>query len=228
MNTLLAIKGVRDGLLTSVPQGDWEEVRKSLLQSIDEQADFFRGARLALQMEERTLRAAELGSLRDTLAEREVSLWAVLSTSDITNAAAADLGLAQKLTQQPALAPDDDIPFETSLYGDEAVLVQRTLRSGHSLRHPGHITVLGDVNPGAEIIAGGNVVVWGRLRGVVHAGATGNKDAIVCALDLSPTQLRIAGQIAVSPTRRGRPKPEVARIRDGQITAEDWQAKPRW
>lgn len=227
MNTLLAIKGVQDGLLTTVPQGDWEEVRQSLLQSIDEQVDFFRGARLALQMEERILRAAELGSLRDALSEREVNLWAILSTSDLTKAAAADLGLAQELTQQLGLDPEDDTPFETSLFGDDAVLVQRTLRSGHSLRHPGHVTVLGDVNPGAEIIAGGNVIVWGRLRGVVHAGATGNKDAMVCALDLSPTQLRIADQIAVSPARRGRPKPEIARIRNGQLTAEEWQTKKR-
>jgi septum site-determining protein MinC len=227
MNTLLAIKGVQDGLLTTVPQGDWEEVRQSLLQSIDEQVDFFRGARLALQMEERILRAAELGSLRDALAEREVNLWAILSTSDLTKAAAADLGLAQELTQQLGLDPEDDTPFETSLFGDDAVLVQRTLRSGHSLRHPGHVIVLGDVNPGAEIIAGGNVIVWGRLRGVVHAGATGNKDAMVCALDLSPTQLRIADQIAVSPARRGRPKPEIARIRNGQLTAEEWQTKKR-
>jgi septum site-determining protein MinC len=227
MNTLLAIKGVQDGLLTTVPQGDWEEVRQSLLQSIDEQVDFFRGARLALQMEERILRAAELGSLRDALAEREVNLWAILSTSDLTKAAAADLGLAQELTQQLGLDPEDDTPFETSLFGDDAVLVQRTLRSGHSLRHPGHVTVLGDVNPGAEIIAGGNVIVWGHLRGVVHAGATGNKDAMVCALDLSPTQLRIADQIAVSPARRGRPKPEIARIRNGQLTAEEWQTKKR-
>ena len=77
------------------------------------------------------------------------------------------------------------------------------------------------------IIAGGNVIVWGRLRGVVHAGATGNKDAMVCALDLAPTQLRIADQIAVSPARRGRPKPEIARIRNGQLTAEEWQTKQR-
>jgi septum site-determining protein MinC len=227
MNTVLAIKGVQDGLLTTVPQGDWEEVRLSLLQSIDKQVDFFRGARLALQMEERILRAADLGSLRDALAERDVNLWAVLSTSDLTKAAAADLGLAQELTPQPTHDPEDDTTFETSLYGDDAVLVQRTLRSGHSLRHPGHVTVIGDVNPGAEIIAGGNVIVWGRLRGVVHAGATGNKDAMVCALDLAPTQLRIADQIAVSPTRRGRPKPEIARIRNGQLTAEEWQTKQR-
>ncbi len=107
------------------------------------------------------------------------------------------------------------------------MLVQRTLRSGHSIRHPGHVIVLGDVNPGAEVIAGGNIVVWGHLRGVVHAGAAGDEAAMVCALDLSPTQLRIAGQIAVSPSRRGRPKPEIARIRKGQIIAEDWQDKRR-
>lgn len=227
MKTPFAIKGIRDGLLTSVPEGDWEEVLPALLQLIDEQADFFRGARLALQIESRSLRAAELGSLRDNLAEREVTLWAVLSTSEVTNAAAADLGMAQQLTQPSAHTVEEDIPFETALYGDDAVLVQRTLRSGHSIRHPGHVIVVGDVNPGAEIIAGGHVVVWGHLRGVVHAGAAGDEKAMVCALDLSPTQLRIAGHIAVSPTRRGRTRPETARILNGQLTAENWQDKRR-
>jgi len=69
------------------------------------------------------------------------------------------------------------------------------------------------------------VVVWGRLRGVVHAGAGGDAEAVVCALDLSPTQLRIANHIATSPARKGEPKPEMARIRDGQIVAERWSAK---
>jgi septum site-determining protein MinC len=82
--------------------------------------------------------------------------------------------------------------------------------------------VFGDVNPGAEVIAGGSVIVWGRLRGVVHAGAKGNRTATVCALDMSPTQLRIAGQIAVSPTRRGKPQPEIVRIKDNQLQAETW------
>jgi septum site-determining protein MinC len=105
----------------------------------------------------------------------------------------------------------------------EAVFLQRTLRSGQSVRHPGHVVVLGDVNPGAEIVAGGHVLVWGRLRGVVHAGAAGDASATVAALDLAPTQLRIAGQIAVSPQRRGAVRPEVALIRDGQLVAEPWE-----
>ncbi|HEX7008861.1 MAG TPA: septum site-determining protein MinC, partial [Phycisphaeraceae bacterium] len=74
----------------------------------------------------------------------------------------------------------------------EAALVQRTLRSGQVVRHQGHLTVLGDVNPGAEVIAGGSVVVWGRVRGTVHAGALGDRSAQICALELAPTQLRIA------------------------------------
>jgi len=86
-----------------------------------------------------------------------------------------------------------------------------------------HVVVIGDVNPGAEITAGGNVIVWGRLRGVVHAGAGGDEEAVVCALDLAPTQLRIAGHIAVSPERRKDPGPEIARIREGQLIADTWK-----
>jgi septum site-determining protein MinC len=72
----------------------------------------------------------------------------------------------------------------------------------------GRLPSLGDVNPGAEIIAGGSVVVWGRLRGLVHAGAMGDDTAVICALDLNPTQLRIADQIAIPPadTRTAPPR----------------------
>ena len=66
------------------------------------------------------------------------------------------------------------------------------------------------------------MIIWGRLRGVVHAGAHGNRQAVVCALDLSPTQLRVAGEIAVAPERRNKPQPEIVRIKDGQLQAEPW------
>ncbi len=81
---------------------------------------------------------------------------------------------------------------------------------------------MGDVNSGAEIVAGGSIIVWGRLRGVVHAGAQGDENAVVCALELAPTQLRIAGEIAVSPKKQGKSQPEVARLQDGNLTAEPW------
>jgi septum site-determining protein MinC len=109
--------------------------------------------------------------------------------------------------------------------GEYAILVHRTLRSGFSLNHAGHVVVLGDVNPGAQVIASGNVLVWGHLRGMVHAGAEGDETAVVCALDLSPTQLRIAGHISMTPQRRGKPQPEMARLNDGQVVAENWDPK---
>ena len=225
MDTPLEIKGIQDGLLITLPGGDWGNVRQSLLETVTEQKDFFRGARLALQVSERALSAAELGSLREALAQRDVSLYAVLSESESTSSAAADLGIAVRLVKETVDEDDTEPLFDIDLPGEEAVLINQTLRSGHSIQFPGHVVVFGDVNPGAEIIAGGNVVIWGRLRGLVHAGASGDENAVVCALDLSPTQLRIASQISVSPSRKGKPKPEAARIRDGQLVAEEWSGK---
>jgi len=204
--------------------GEWDEVHKAILDHIDEQRGFFQGARLALDLGNHALKAAELGKLRDEISERGLTLWAVLSNSPSTEQTAQTLGLATRLTK---LRPEGGTrPLETTLHsGENAILVRRTLRSGFSLQHPGHVIVIGDVNPGAEIIAGGDVIVWGRLRGMVHAGALGDEDAVVCALDLAPTQLRISGQIATTPQHRGKPQPELARIKDGRVVAEIWNPK---
>lgn len=96
-----------------------------------------------------------------------------------------------------------------------------TLRGGQALHHSGHIVVIGDLNPGAELVAGGDVVVFGRLGGVAHAGAQGDAGARVYALELVPTQLRIAAFIAADgePVRRS-PKAggaEAALVRDNRI-----------
>ncbi len=219
MTESLAIKGVRDSLVITLPPSPEGPALDRLLNTIDERTEFFRGARLALEAGAHDLRAAELGRLREALAEREVTLVAVMSESEVTQGAAADLGLDRDLEPPD---PEEEVGFDTELPGQEAALVERTLRSGHHIQHAGHVVVLGDVNPGAEIIAGGHVIVWGRLRGVVHAGASGDEEAVVCALDLSPTQLRIAGHIALSPEESGAPRPEVARLREGQIVAEPW------
>jgi septum site-determining protein MinC len=103
-------------------------------------------------------------------------------------------------------------------------MIKHTLRSGRIVYSDGHVVVFGDVNPGAEIVAAGDVIVWGRLRGTVHAGSNGDEHAVVCALDMTPTQLRIAGHIVISPPdKRRKPKPEVALVRDSQIVVEAWQ-----
>jgi len=94
-----------------------------------------------------------------------------------------------------------------------------TLRGGQVLHHTGNIVVVGDVNPGAELIASGDILVFGRLAGIAHAGAQGDDSARIFALDQAPTQLRIATSIAADtePKRRSAPLPEAAVARDGRI-----------
>lgn len=78
--------------------------------------------------------------------------------------------------------------------------LQTTLRSGAEIRHPGTVVVMGDLNPGSSIIADGDILVWGRLRGITHAGASGNEQSQIMALQMEPTQLRIADWVARAPT----------------------------
>jgi len=93
-----------------------------------------------------------------------------------------------------------------------------TVRGGQALHHVGNVVVVGDVNPGAELIASGDILVFGRLAGVAHAGAQGDERARVYALDLDATQLRIATCIAADDRARVRPvQPEVAFVADGRI-----------
>jgi septum site-determining protein MinC len=224
MQPTVQIKGIREGLLVIVGEGGWEDVYNSLLDEMDRQAGFLKGAKVALDVGHHALKAVDLGGLRDALSSREVNLWAVLSSSPTTEQTAQSLGLATRLNR-PRLDWEIRTPDTTLQSGEQAVLVRRTLRSGYSLQFAGHVVVIGDVNPGAEVIATGDVLVWGRLRGMVHAGAEGKEDAVVCALDLIPTQLRIAGQIAITPQRRGKSQPEMARIKDGQVVAEAWNTK---
>lgn len=220
----ITIKGIRQGLLVTLGEGDWQAALHALEARLNASPSFFRGGRMALDLGARELGRAEIEQARVLLARHQVDLWAVIGTSPVTERAAQELGLAIRVglpqIRAPAAVTAPEEPEEPST---EGMVVRRTLRSGQSLRHPGHVVVIGDVNPGAEIVAGGDIVVWGKVRGLVHAGALGDENAVVCALDLAPTQLRIAGYIARSPEeRRRKPTPEMASVRDGQIVAVPW------
>ncbi len=105
-------------------------------------------------------------------------------------------------------------------------VVDHTLRSGQRVASGGTVVVLGDVNPGAEVVAGGDVIVVGKLRGLAHAGAEGNEQAAIWALELAAKQLRIAGHVAVAPDDAPAPAgPERARVEGGQIVIEPWERK---
>lgn len=82
--------------------------------------------------------------------------------------------------------------FETQTDISETKFVQNSIRSGQKEEYPGSIVICGDVNAGAEVIAGGNIMVLGALRGVAHAGANGNTMAMISANYIDVTQVRIA------------------------------------
>ncbi len=218
--SLIQIKGIRDGLLITLEGAAWADLSTAFIKNVEERSTFFQGARIVLNVGENELRVAELSTVRDQLSERGITLWAVLSESPVTIATAQNLGLATRISKPHQV--DKIEPVEV-LPGSGAKWVKGPLRSGGRILFEGNVIVMGDVNPGAEIVASGSVIVWGRLRGVVHAGADGDEKAVVCALEMIPTQLRIAGEIAVSPKKLGKSLPEVACLKDGQLIAEPWQ-----
>lgn len=111
--------------------------------------------------------------------------------------------------------------------GSRTMAVHRNLRGGSSLRFDGDIIVYGDVNPGAQVVATGNITVLGALKGMAHAGATGDEEAFIFALLLRPTQLRIARKIAVPPDRTRDLVPEQARVEGEQIVIETFAPRLR-
>lgn len=228
---LVAIKGTQDGLLISLsPTEQWLTVTGELAKRIDEKTAFFSGARVTVELGERPVPKHELTGLKALLERRNLTIVLIMSDSRTTIEAAQALDIRAG-SSSPVTQIDDDLkdalPFTSEEEGIPGVLLRRTLRSGRTVHSDGHVIVFGDVNPGAEIVAVGDVFIWGRLRGSVHAGAHGNEDAVICALDMSPTQIRIAGLIATAPddNKRRQVMPEMAFIRNQQIVVEAWNNK---
>lgn len=218
----IQIKGLRDGLLITIGDGEWETLEPALLEQIQAQQSFFQGARIALDVGPQILRVNELVALRDKLSEQGISLWAVVSESPTTEKTAQLLGLATRISKP---RPEESRQFTVEDLGEAtALFLNKTLRSGTRIEFPGHVVVFGDVNPGAEIVAEGNVLVWGRVRGMIHAGSKGDTSAYICALDLSPTQLRIADEVSAMLEPQKNPRPEIARLNDDmKLQSVPWQ-----
>src|SRR3970282_1259554 len=150
-NSLVQIKGLRDGLLVSLGSASWDDLRAALMEQIETRQSFFRGARVAIDVGAQIFHVTELSELRDTLSERGVNLWAVMSESPTTEKTAQLLGLATRISkprpQEMTRPPAEEIGEAAAMW------IGRTLRSGTRIEFPGNIVVLGDVNPGAEVIA---------------------------------------------------------------------------
>ena len=112
-------------------------------------------------------------------------------------------GLIEQKEMKAYATMDEDETPDLELEEDNEVVeklptlyINQTLRSGQTITSDGNIVVVGDANPGSEIIARGDIIVWGVLGGIAHAGSKGNENAVIRALKLNAIQLRIANLYA--------------------------------
>ena len=175
------------------------------------------------------LRPGDYRRLLDLLDKTELSLGTVCCLEEGARVAAASLGLE---VERPAKGWDSANALMAATAADSPPLPsfsihQGTVRSGDHRHASGSLLVLGDVNPGAQISAVGHVLVWGRLRGIAHAGRSGDRTARIVALHLHPLQLRIADQVARGPAEAPPPGlAEKAHLVSGRIQIDP--ADPFW
>lgn len=171
---------------------------------------------VCLVANDRLLDQRQLDQLAAALSAAHLSLKRVLTSRRQTAVAAASSGYSvdqQSPTLTLAVAPAVRLSAPSTAVLAEPLYLETTLRSGIEVRHPGSVVLVGDTNPGSAIIADGDILVWGRLRGVAHAGAHGDRDRQIMALQLEPTQIRIADQVARAPAQApNQVSPEVAYV----------------
>jgi septum site-determining protein MinC len=203
----LTIKGNNSGLTIYLSEeGEFVQILEALRDKLRESGAFFAGATVSVQLGRRELSWMELSSLVGELegAGLEVRIG------------------GGEVKRKPASARPSEEAKETTTQ-----LVKGTLRSGQRIHYDGNVVILGDVNPGAEVVATGDIIVLGACRGVCHAGAKGNTTSSVLALRLKPTQLRIADFIARSPDNEVHDSgvPEVARMKNNTVVIETYSSE---
>lgn len=190
----------------------FEDIKKALLKHTDDASNFFTGVDLYINLNGLVLSAQEMKELIELLSRYE-SVEKIYFSSE------------QSEEKEENEQSEETIEKNRSM---DTIMINRTIRSGQRVKYPANIVIIGDVNPGAEIIAGEDILVVGKLRGVVHAGAAGFNDSQIIALKLQPTQLRIGNVISRSPDELKDVEPTVperAYVKDGTIIVEELQLR---
>lgn len=209
MNQSVVIKANNYGIRVVLdPEPDFVSLKQMVAEKFRESARFLGNADLALSFEGRELSDTE---------ERE--LLNIISIN-------SELHIVCVIDKDPAR----EEMFKKSLSDKLMELDSKTgqfykgnLRSGQVLEFETSVIVLGDVNPGAKIISKGNIIILGSLKGNAIAGAAGNENAFILALNMKPIQLRIADAIARcsdEPDKDQTKEPQIAFMEEGNIYIE--------
>lgn len=208
MSQPIVMKGNKYGITIRFDETTpFEELRALLKEKLVQSSDFFQDARMALAFEGRHLTEKEEEEVLDLIETySELKIVCIMDHSENTaKRFAAALALAKQqiavgkmeqnqekqikreigTTKPYDLMEDDSPPSKPGQF------YRGTLRSGQILESERSIVIVGNVNPGGKVIARGNIVVLGALKGSAFAGCDGKRDAFIAALNMVPTQLRI-------------------------------------
>jgi septum site-determining protein MinC len=198
MNNAVMIKGNKYGIIVVLsPDVPFEELKLMIADKFKESSKFFENAKMAISFEGRKLTNEEQRDILDIIGENtEMHIVCVMDNDPDTEENFRKT-LDQKLME---------------LSNNSGQFYKGILRSGASLEFETSVIIIGDVNHGARVVSKGNIIVLGSLKGNAFAGATGNTNAFVVALDMNPTQIRIADTIARAPD-----KPVKAEVKEAKI-----------
>ena len=195
----VVFKGSKIGLQLFLNENnDFKTIADKLISKLESSIEFFG-------------KGTVVSFLPEGISEEQLS-----QLTDIFDNHGLSLKVIEEMEQTEPKAKEDAI--EDTVVEHELLVVDKTVRGGQEIVNFGSILINGDVNPGAKIIAGGNIEVIGACRGIVHAGAFGDSSATIVAEKLLASQIRIADLIARAPDVLEKVNgAEMASIRDGNI-----------
>ncbi len=219
-------KGLKTGLLlVLVGKPEFSVVEREIREKLESSALFFRRGTV-IEWRTGTFTAKESLALKKLFLQHglyfremkeEPSAKKPVFSAVSGEAARAGAVLARKKVESSETKAEPDADKKDV----QMLVVNRTLRGGQEVQSQGSVLILGNVNPGAQVIAGGSIDIRGTCRGIVHAGAYGDREAIIIADHLMPVQIRIADVIAQSPEQYEKPElAERASVQDGRIVIE--------
>ena len=224
---IIDLKGYRDGLYLIIdPVAPMKQIEPAIEERMTNLGDSLAGMSLDIDVGNRPLSEKQLGRLRAILhGSYGLEVNRIINTSSRSSQVAE----RPQISSAPTLRTEERLTYDVLPADRENTrLIRNTLRSGQVERYlEGNMVILGDVNPGAEVTAAGDIVVVGALRGIAHAGALGNVFAVVVALRLIPTQLRIGRFITRPPaeTQHSQNEAETARVEGEDIIVERYNGK---
>jgi septum site-determining protein MinC len=238
----VTIKGTAGGLLCRLLDDEsieFPDVLAELSDRLSAGEKFFRKGRCSVELGSRSLEKDDFDSLLEIFNRFDISIEAVISGVQTTRSQAKLAGIPYNLPNNQNTRPapvaegsgdknggrSGGHPFDTA----EAYFIRRTVRSGQVIKHHTDVVVLGDINAGAQIIAGGSVIVWGTVRGRIDAGQNSDGEgAVICALSLKPTQLGIHNVVAMGNSETlddPEAGPEMASLQNGTIVLDSWMPR---